>query len=243
MHSLNYRVSAGGTCPRRPAQVGFPQNTLGLIRRRGGGGGGFLATHGVLALLVVGFLLCCAGPKLALAAEEPGWQSLFNGTNLAGWTPVNDGVFEVKDGVIHLAKGLGWLRAEKEYGDCVLELEWRALEPQYNSGVFVRCGLEGKPFPPEGWQVNLKEKALGSLMRGSQAVVPAKTPPMPRNQWVKFRIEIRGRKITLEVDGKRAWEYEGLDRALGWVGLQAEGKAFDFRNVRIRELPPLEPGK
>ena len=44
-------------------------------------------------------------------------------------------------------------------------------------------------------------------------------------------------KITLDVDGERAWEYKELDADHGYIGIQAEGKAFDFRNIRIQELP------
>jgi hypothetical protein len=212
--------------------------------RRGGGAGlgrGGARVRLAQLCLLAGLLIGGAGA--VGAGEDPGWRTLFNGTNLTGWTLVNDGVFAVKDGLLHVAKGMGWLRTDKEYGDFVIDLEWRALETNYNSGVFVRCGLEGKPFPPEGWQVNLKEKGLGSLMRGNQAILPAAIPPMPTNQWVKFRIEVRGPNLTLDVDGKRVMSYAKLDRVRGFVGLQAEGKAMDFRDIRIRELPAARPGE
>jgi hypothetical protein len=171
------------------------------------------------------------------------WESLFNGKDLTGWVPMNGGIYLATNGVIHLAKGNGWLRTEKEYTNFVLEAEWRALEPKYNSGFFLRAGLEGRPFPTDVWQVNLKESALGELLKGSVNKVPSVTPPMPLNQWVKFRMEARGRKLTLDVDGKRAWEFNELEADHGYIGLQAEGKSFDFRNVRVQELgtgdPPL----
>jgi hypothetical protein len=59
---------------------------------------------------------------------------------------------------------------------------------------------------------------------------------MPLNQWVKFRIEVRGKKITLDVNGERAWEYNELDAASGYIGIQAEDRAFDFRNLRVQPL-------
>ena len=107
----------------------------------------------------------------------------------------------------------------------------------YDSGFFIRAGLDGKPWPKDGWQVNLARNALGGLVKGYKTVVPAETPPMPLNQWVKFRMEVRGRKITLDVDGERAWEFKELDADRGYIGIQAENKAFDFRNIRIQELP------
>jgi hypothetical protein len=190
-------------------------------------------------LLLRNALLACflVGQRAPAADAGNGkWESLFNGKDLAGWAAVNDVTFEVKDGNLRLVKGMGWLRTEKEYGDFILEFEWRALEEKYDSGFFIRCGLEGKPWPNNGWQVNLRYDALGGLVRGYRSVVPAETPKMPVNKWVKFRLEVKGKKVTLDVDGERAWEYDALDRDRGYIGIQAENKSFDFRSVRIQEL-------
>jgi hypothetical protein len=142
---------------------------------------------------------------------------------------------------------MGWLRTEKQYQDFIFEAEWRALDSAYDSGFFIRAGLEGKPWPTDGWQVNLARAALGGLVKGFKTIVPAETPPMPLNKWVKFHIEVRGQKITLDVDGERAWEFNGLDAQRGYVGIQAENKSFDFRNLRIQalpsDLPPSTPPK
>ena len=185
-------------------------------------------------------LICLAAPRLTQGADAPKdghWESLFNGKDLSGWVPVHDVTFAVTNGHLRLVTGTGWLRTEKQYADFVLEAEWRALVPQYDSGFFIRAGLEGKPWPKDGWQVNLNRSALGGLVKGYKTVVPAETPPLPLNKWVKFRMEVRGRRITLDVDGERAWEFNELDADRGYIGIQAEGKAFDFRNLRIQESP------
>jgi hypothetical protein len=175
--------------------------------------------------------------SLVLNAADTGkWESLFNGRDLQGWKSENETTFEVRDGNLRLVKGMGWLRTEKEYQDFILELEWRAIEEKYDSGIFIRAGLEGKPWPKDGWQVNLRYDGLGGLVKGYRSVVPAETPKMPLNKWVKFRIEVRGKKITLDVDGERAWEYDALDSDRGYLGIQAENKSFDFRNLRLQEL-------
>jgi hypothetical protein len=175
-----------------------------------------------------------------MAAEElkPGaWEQLFNGKDLSGWVSMHEVNALATNGNLRVASGMGWLRTEKQYQDFVLEAEWRALESGYNSGFFVRAGLEGKPWPTGGWQVDLSRAALGALVKGTRTMVPAETPPIPVNQWVKFRIEVRGRKIILDVDGERAWEFNGMDADRGHIGLQAEGKALEFRNIRVEELP------
>jgi hypothetical protein len=164
------------------------------------------------------------------------WETLFNGKDLTGWTRVHDVEFQVVDGNLRLVKGMGWLRTDKQYSDFVLEFEWRALDEKYDSGIFFRAGLEGKPWPDKSYQVNLRYDMLGGLVQGFKPLVPAETPRLPLNQWVKFRLEVKGPKVTLDVDGERAWETGRIEPGTGYIGIQVEDRRFDFRNIRIREL-------
>ena len=66
--------------------------------------------------------------------------------------------------------------------------------------------------------------------------MPSVTPPVSAGEWVKFRIEARGTNLSLDVNGQRAWEFHDLKPARGFIGLQAEGKSFDFRNLQVREI-------
>lgn len=182
-----------------------------------------------------------ATQALGATTPEPQWVSLFNGKDLTGWVGVNDVEFKVVDGNLQLVKGMGWLRTEKQYQDFILELEWRALVNDYDSGIFVRAGLEGKPWPNGGWQVNLRSQGLGAFVKGYQTRVPSETPRKPVNQWVKFRLEVRGKKCKLSMDGEDGWETDVIDATRGYIGIQAENRAFDFRNIRIQELPPAAP--
>ncbi len=176
------------------------------------------------------------------AAEEK-WVVLFNGLNLSGWVDMNGGKFSVTNDFLHLEKGTGWLRTESQYADFVLEAQWRALETNYNSGFFIRSGTEGKPFPDTGLQINLKENCLGCLLKGRDTILSAKTPKSPVGEWVTFLSEARGKKLSLDVDGVRIWEFAGVDSDRGYIGIQAEGKSFDFRNIRIHEFSQTEPLK
>ena len=185
-------------------------------------------------------LLLTSLPLLSWAADtEPPreWLVIFNGRDLSGWQSMNEAHFQATNGMIHLSRGMGWLRTEREYTNFIFEAEWRAVHTNYNSGFFLRAGLTGKPFPTDVWQVNLKDVALGSLLIGSKTVVPAVTPKLPINEWCTFRMEARGHKLTLDINGQRAWEYNEFNPEHGFLGLQAEGHAFDFRNLRVQELP------
>lgn len=188
-------------------------------------------------IALIGMAAWLAQPATIVAQSgNPGFVDLFNGKDLSGWVPVNETTFQVNDGNLRLVKGMGWLRTEKQYRDFVLEFEWRALVEKYDSGIFFRAGLEGKPWPNNGWQVNLRYDSLGGLVRGYRQMVPSETPKMPLNQWVKTRITVKGKTVTLDMDGERAWEYNQVDAEQGYLGIQAEDRAFDFRNIRIQEL-------
>ena len=104
----------------------------------------------LLKLFAAVLLACLAPTQFTIAADAPkegNWESLFNGKDLTGWVPVHDVTFVVTNGNLRLVNGMGWLRTEKQYTDFVLEAEWRALVPAYDSGFFIRAGLEGKPWP------------------------------------------------------------------------------------------------
>jgi hypothetical protein len=193
-------------------------------------------TFSIVKGLLLGGLLFASTWLRAAVAEEGPWTSLFNGKDLTGWVAVHGVTAEVTNGCLRIVKGMGWLRSEKEYGDFVFEAEWKALVKEYDSGFFIRCVQEGKPWPTDGWQVNLRYDRLGGLVRGYANIVPSETEKMPVNQWVKFRIEARGKKCALYVNGEKAWEYDKIDRERGYIGIQIEDRAFDFRNIRIREL-------
>jgi hypothetical protein len=184
-------------------------------------------------------LIAALGLLLALnatAADEAQWTSLFNGKDLTGWVPVHDVTFEVVEGNLRLVKGMGWLRTEKEYQDYVLEFEWMPLDEQYDSGIFFRCIEEGKPWPKDGWQVNLKYSAVGQLVKGYKGTLPAEATKQPLNKWVKTRLEVKGKTVKLWINDEENWTYNEIDVAKGYIGIQAENKRFDFRNFRVKPL-------
>jgi len=184
---------------------------------------------------LLGFVLLVTG----VIAEEQTvkWTSLFNSTNLDGWVKMNDGVFTATNGVIHIEGGKGWLRTERMFTNFVLEVEWRGLETNYNSGIFVRAPLDGKPWMTNVWQVNTKQSAIGELLEGSKKMVTTTTKARPAGEWIKFRVEARGHELTLDVGGQRIWNFSNFAVSSGYLGLQAEGKTFEFRNLTVIDLP------
>ena len=92
-------------------------------------------------------LLVAVPPSHSLLAGdlEPGFVSLFNGRDLAGWRTIrqrNQG-WLVRDGLLICPEGEGAkLLTEKEYSDFILRFEFK-LRPGGNNGVGVRTPIDG----------------------------------------------------------------------------------------------------
>ena len=195
----------------------------------------------LVCCLIALMLLPCLDAVSAGPVPITDAVSLFNGTNLDGWVAMNGGRFSATNGVIHLEGGQGWLRTEKEYGNFILTAEWRGLKPNYNSGVFIRAPLAGQPWAPNIWQINTKQTGIGELLAGSSKIIHSVTSPIPPDEWVKFRIEARGPNLALAVNDQPAWEFHALQPPSGYIGLQAEGKSFEFRNLQIQDTTAYAP--
>ncbi|MCI0360365.1 MAG: DUF1080 domain-containing protein [Planctomycetaceae bacterium] len=197
--------------------------------------------------IVLGSLLsACVWPGIGRAQElteeekAAGFVSLFNGQDFSGWRfgdesppkelPAN---WKVEEGVIKVAGGgAPHLASAQEYGNFELRLEWRGLREKYNSGLFLRSGKKVGSN-----QINLAHKGegafLGGKVQGAKAVGDLQKPA---GEWNEWRILATGERLALWCNGKPAWEGTGLTPEKGYLGLQAEGAAMEFRNIRIREI-------
>ncbi|MBM3334362.1 DUF1080 domain-containing protein [Candidatus Sumerlaeota bacterium] len=173
------------------------------------------------------------------ASEETGWAELFNGKDLSGWTAMNEGKFEVRDKLLCVGGGTGWLRSDQLYDDFVLEFEVRPLKDNFDSGVFFRAGLGGKPWPEKNYCVNLRSNQWGALLADGERLTKTKQAAAPVGQWTKWVLTVEGKKGSLLMDGKTVWETDELEPGRGLVGIQAENSEFEFRNIRIKEVGHL----
>lgn len=90
---------------------------------------------------------CCLFAFTAASSQEQ-WETLFDGKTLKGWSRLGgNAAFEVRDGAIVGTTAPdtpnSFLRTEKEYGNFILELEFK-VDPRLNSGVqFRSCFTDG----------------------------------------------------------------------------------------------------
>jgi len=164
--------------------------------------------------------------------------ALFDGKTLNGWT-IHNCEATVDDGSILLTAGNGLVQSEKQYGNFILEFEWKPLrEANWDSGVYFRYESvpEGQPWP-DRYQVNLRQGMEGNVQSLESARSEGLVKP---GEWNQFKLTVQGTKAALEINGKPAWEAEGLTGPeQGYIALQAEvpgGGQQRFRNVKLTEL-------
>ena len=178
---------------------------------------------------------------LSQTDKEAGFVSMFNGKDFTGWRfegmesppkelPEN---WKVEDGVIKLSGGgkpnLGSATA---YGDFEMKFEWRALKDKYNSGFFIRSGEKVGAN-----QLNLAKGSEGAFIGGKiTGAMPVPKLQKTAGEWNEWRVLVVGDKATFWCNGQLAWAGTGLQPKEGFIGLQAEGAAMEFRKLRIREI-------
>jgi putative membrane-bound dehydrogenase-like protein len=194
----------------------------------------------------------------ARGERDAGFEPVFNGRDLAGWTGAVD-AYEVADGaIVCKAGGRGTLFTEKEYGDFVARLEFR-LPPGGNNGLAIRYDGQGQPHV-DGVELQVldseheKHAALdprqhhGSLY----GLVPAARGYLrPAGEWNFQEVTVRGDRYRVELNGFTILDTNldtataskdgplppGVKRRRGHFGFIGHDDPVAFRNVMIRELP------
>ncbi len=194
-----------------------------------------------------------------------GFVSLFDGQTLNGWTFVGkaDQGYHVRNGAIVAEPGVhGNLLTEKEYGDFDLRFEFLLAEPGANNGIGIRAPLAGD-IAYSGIELQVLEESgaeqkYGKLrpeqFHGSvyDCIAAKRGALKPVGQWNTEMVVARGRHIEVTVNGQqilnadlnsvadvqKLQKHPGLLRERGHIGFLGHDDHVEFRNIRIRELPP-----
>ncbi|RXG15952.1 putative protein DUF1080 [Leeuwenhoekiella aestuarii] len=195
----------------------------------------------VLAGLV---LIFCFG--FQLHAQK---KSLFNGTNLEGWTNYGTEKWYVEDGLLVCESGpdqeYGYLATDKQYKDYVLTLKFKQ-EADGNSGVFIRSTIEGTKI--SGWQVEVAPKGMhtggvyesygrGWLIKPT----PEKEAVLKEGEWNAMKIRVVGDELTSWLNGEEMVSIadEKIGKGVGSIALQIHsggGIKVKWKDIMIEEL-------
>jgi hypothetical protein len=211
----------------------------------------------------------CYGALVALAlaltasAQDDGFKPLFDGKTLDGWTQHGGKAkYRVEDGQI-VGSSVpntqnSFLCTNKEYGDFILEVEWK-VDSRLNSGVQIRSQVFDKPTDLEvegkkktipvdrvhGYQVEIDPSARsysGSIYDEARrgrfladlANNEAARNAFKKDDWNKFRIECRGDSIKTWINGVPAVDLKDSMTAKGVIALQVHGVGAREEPLEVR---------
>lgn len=155
----------------------------------------------------------------------------------------------------------GVLRTTKQYQNFILELEYRHLVAGGNAGLFVwsdALTARGQPFTrsvevqvmdgrEEDWYTSDGDifPIHGTTMtpengrdKDKTRAYPTERRARPSPEWNHYRVECIDGNISLAVNGKVVTRGRDVSLRQGYICLEAEGSPVQFRNLRIKELPP-----
>lgn len=169
-----------------------------------------------------------------------------------GWNHYGPGYFELdpETGVLksHGGMGLFWYSG-KQYGDFVLELDFKTSDETTNSGIFLRVPEvpSSDDYIYHSFEVQIDDSSTGIHQTG--AVYDAEEPLVAAfrapGEWNHFRITFEGNHIEVELNGIKVIDWEAEPRGKvedfaerGYIGLQnhdARSSVY-FRNISVKEL-------
>jgi hypothetical protein len=186
-----------------------------------------------ISVLVVGLLLAGAPAY----AQNTGWTTLFNGSNLSAFNVVGNANWQVVDGLVQANMGSGFLVTKASYGDFQIRLEFW-VDDDANSGVFIRCTNPQEISAMNSYEVNIFDKRPDQTYRTGGIVDVARPSAMINagGKWNTFEITARGPQLTVVLNGTQTVDVRHTAFPRGPVALQYGAGVVKFRNVQIRAL-------
>jgi len=214
----------------------------------------------LMALVLLASVKTALGTEPSAISSEPpvGSVMLWNGRDLGGWTvffkepeKVPGPVWSLHDAALNFQKvdSLGYVRTEKSYGDYHLHVEWRWPDGAGNSGVLLQMQA-----PDAVWttcmEAQLKSGAAGYLIamgsldfeggaldRGRRRKPPVTaSAEKPLGEWNRYDIFCRGNTIEVYVNDQLMNRVAKVSHTSGYIGLQCEGAAVEFKNLWLLPL-------
>lgn len=193
-----------------------------------------------------------------VAADENGWQTLFDGNSLAGWKAADhDECFKVEDGAIVAGGGPmahlfynGPIANGGDFKNFELKIEV-LTKPGSNGGIFFhtepQSGFLKKGYEAQVCNTHTDKRRTGSLL----IIEDHETTPVKDDEWFEYHILVTGKRIVLKVNGVTTVEYteppnpqrpkgrEARVLSHGPIALQAHdpNSTVKYRNIRVKVLP------
>lgn len=193
-----------------------------------------------------------AASTTASAQAPAGFSPLFDGT--FGQAAIeNGGAFTIEGGMLRAEGPEGWLRFPPLVRDFRLRVELRFMSDNADSGVFFRAlpdGAFARGWPNNSYQVQLLNPASGSSLplvgglfrhgmpQGETAFdrEAARAAFTGTGEWQVLEIELVGAELAVQLNGAAVTKASGIADVAGYIGIQSETSAVEFRRIDIQEL-------
>ena len=189
------------------------------------------------AMLFVG-VAAFSYSQQASGQANAGWVTLFDGKNLDNWTPIGDANWKLEDGVVVADKGNGFLVSKNSYTDFQIRAEFW-VDPDANSGIFIRATDPAKVTAANAYEVNIFDKRPDPSY-GTGAIVNVAKPSTflkAANQWNTYDITAKGPQFTVILNGTKTVDgAQDTKNPSGRIALQYGAGVVKFRKVEIRPL-------
>jgi len=183
-----------------------------------------------------------------------GWVSLFDGKSLDGWkVGANAASFSVENGAIMVNGNVAHLFydgpvQQHNFKDFELKADVMTT-PGSNSGIYIHTQYQQSGWPQKGYEVQVNNSHTDWRRTGSLwAIQDIKETYVKDNEWFTLDIKVKGKRITVKINGKQVVDYtepenaareEGLKGRLlssGTIALQGhdpKSKVY-YKNIRIK---------
>lgn len=204
------------------------------------------------------FLLALLACGLPLgAADEKGWESLFDGKSLEGWKASDQpGTFSVVNGEL-VVKGprshLFYEGAVNGHDFKNFELEAEVMtKPGSNSGVYFHTEFQPTGWPSKGYEVQVNNTHKDPKKTGGLYNVQDNfEAPAKDDEWFTLYIKVDGKRVITKVNDKVISDYteepnpvrkaDQKQRLIshGTFAIQGHDPAsvVHFRKIRVKPLP------
>lgn len=196
--------------------------------------------------------------KLLAGHSRAGFETVFNGTDFAGWQGPTEN-YQVVDGAIVCQKGKGGtIYTAEKYSDFVVRLEIQ-LPPGGNNGLAIRYPGQGDPAYVGMCELQVLDNEhpkYASLDKrqyhgSAYGMAPAHRGFLrPTGEWNFQEVTVKGSTIKVELNGNvilntdlsQITEYmansphPGKDFTSGHFGFAGHSDPVAFRNVSIKRL-------
>lgn len=187
-------------------------------------------------------------PQVAIAATgddaaadwQEGWIDLGAHHPDFGWQQVGEATWTKDENKVACDGKPGWLFTTTEWADFELEVDFRALDAEANSGIFLRSKLDPADPAQDCYEVNIAPAShpypTGTLV---ERQLPARDAEDFSNNsdWRRMHLKAEGGRIAVHIGDKLIAKYEDpVPIAKGYIGLQSNGGRVEFKNVRLKPL-------